>query len=51
VHAVAIDFDGLGVEVDDELAGRMTDWAWPLERRTTAWMRATSSSLWNGLVM
>jgi energy-coupling factor transporter ATP-binding protein EcfA2 len=29
----------------------MTDWAWPLERRTMAWMRATSSSLWNGLVM
>src|SRR5437762_6574167 len=23
----------------------MTDWAWPLERRTMAWMRATSSSL------
>ncbi len=30
---------------------RITDWAWPFERRTTAWMRATSSSLWKGLVM
>ena len=29
----------------------MIAWAWPLERRTTAWTRATSSSLWNGLVM
>ena len=29
----------------------ITDCAWPLERRTMAWMRATSSSLWNGLVM
>ncbi len=29
----------------------ITDWAWPLERRTMAWMRATSSSLWKGLVM
>src|SRR5262245_28921834 len=29
----------------------MTDWACPLERRTMAWMRATSSSLWNGLVI
>ena len=28
----------------------MTDWAWPFERRTMAWMRAISSSLWNGLV-
>ena len=28
----------------------MTDWAWPFERRTIAWMRATSSSLWKGLV-
>jgi len=26
----------------------ITDWAWPFERRTMAWMRATSSSLWNG---
>ena len=30
---------------------RITDCAWPFERRTTAWMRATSSSLWKGLVM
>jgi hypothetical protein len=37
---LAIDFDGLGVEVDC---------AWPLERRTMAWMRATSSSLVEGL--
>ncbi len=28
----------------------MTDWAWPLERRTIAWIRATNSTLWNGLV-
>jgi hypothetical protein len=51
VHALAADFDRLGVEIDDQVAGEMTDWAWPLERRTMAWMRATSSSLWNGLVM
>jgi hypothetical protein len=51
VHALAVDFDRLGVEIDLEIAGLMTDCAWPLERRTIAWMRATSSSLWNGLVM
>src|ERR1700730_6738665 len=27
---------------------RPTDWACPFERRTMAWMRATSPSLWNG---
>ena len=29
---------------------RITDSAWPFERRTIAWMRATSSALLNGLV-
>src|SRR5215510_13992973 len=29
----------------------MTDCACPFDRRTMAWIRATSSSLWNGLVM
>src|ERR1700738_1718908 len=28
----------------------INDWEWPLERRTMAWMRATNSSLRNGLV-
>jgi hypothetical protein len=51
MHAAAVDLDRLGVEIDGQIAGLMTDWAWPLERRTMAWMRATSSSLWNGLVM
>jgi len=51
MHALAADLDRLGVEIDHEMPVWITDWAWPLERRTIAWMRATSSSLWKGLVM
>jgi hypothetical protein len=51
MHTRAVDFAGLGIEVDYEVVVWMTECAWPLERRTMAWMRATNSSRWNGLVM
>jgi len=36
MHALAADLDRLGVEIDTRSPVWITDWAWPLERRTIA---------------
>lgn len=51
MHALAVNIDGLGVEIDAQIAGFDDRLSVTLERRTIAWMRATNSSLWNGLVI
>jgi hypothetical protein len=51
MHPRAVDLDGLGVEIDDEIAALDDRLGVAFGARTIAWMRATNSSLWNGLVM
>ena len=50
MHALAVDVDRLGVEVDPQIAVPMMECSMALGSRTMAWMRATSSSLWKGFV-
>jgi hypothetical protein len=50
-HALAVDVRHLGVEIDLQPSDLDDGLGVARDRRTMAWIRATSSSLWKGLVI